>query len=229
MALSEQVRRDKRMAEITKFSLGGLLSGAFGGFLAGGPIGAIGGGLAGGFGPEQMGPAIPAGLDPSQFGSPAAQPIALAADPCTPPLVPAPGGGCFFPGSPAAVDVGVSVATGGAAVQGAFGMPATTPSVESRTMRRCPRRMVLGFDNLCYPKVILPRRSKFRKWRGARRATLSVRDEMAIRRAASAKDRVLKLAKEAGLHASKSRPAPRAKHAPHIHGGVLKVIAEESN
>lgn len=89
-------------------------------------------------------------------------------------------------------------------VQGGFGLPATTPTGISRLVRRCARGMVLGIDNLCYAKAILPRRSKLRKWRGAPRPPISRRDTVAIRRAAGAKDRVLELAKDVGLHVSKS-------------------------
>jgi len=139
------------------------------------------------------------------------------------------GTACVKPSAALPGGVPLTTQAGGQAVQGAFGMPATTPDFETRTTRRCPKRMVLGFDDLCYPKAILPRRSKFRKWRGEPRPTLSVGDEKAIRRANRAKDRVLKLAKEAGLHASKSRPAPRKKSSGHIHGGTLKILEEVTN
>jgi len=123
---------------------------------------------------------------------------------------------------------------GGNAVAGGFGLPAFTPVQEQVLTRRCPKRMVLGFDNLCYPKAVLPPRSQFRKWKRPPSPTLSRRDEAAITRAASAKDRVLTLAKKAGLHASKTRPAPRSK-ADHQHllspglPQLLKVISESTN
>jgi len=123
---------------------------------------------------------------------------------------------------------------GGNAVAGGFGLPAFTPVQEQVLTRRCPRRMVLGFDNLCYPKAVLPPRSQFRKWKRPPSPTLSRRDEAAITRAASAKDRVLTLAKKAGLHASKTRPAPR-KAQDHQHlltsglPQLLKVISETTN
>lgn len=109
----------------------------------------------------------------------------------------------------------------GKAVVGAFGLPALVPAVVGQIMKRdgstgpilrCRRTMVLGTDNLCYPKAVLPRRSKFRKWRGQVRPAVSAGDVKAIRRAAAARDRVLILAKEVGLHASKTKPktAPRA-------------------
>jgi len=125
----------------------------------------------------------------------------------------------------------------GVAVAGAFGMPAFSPIEEQVLTRRCPRRMVLGFDDLCYPKAVLPPRSQFRKWKRAPSPTLSRRDEAAIVRAAGAKDRVLGLAKKAGLFASKSRPAPRVKSGGHRHliaapaapPQTLRVISEETN
>jgi len=92
----------------------------------------------------------------------------------------------------------------GTAVQGGFGLPATEPAGVSRLTRKCPRGMVLGIDNLCYAKAILPPRSKLRKWRRPPRPPLSRRDVKAIRTAAAAKDRVFELAKDVGLHVAKS-------------------------
>jgi len=141
---------------------------------------------------------------------------------------------CIDPGAAApGGDPFISRASG-AAVEGAFGMPAFTPLEEQVLTRRCPRRMVLGFDNLCYPKAVLPPRSQFRKWKRAPSPTLSRRDEAAIMRAASAKDRVLGLAKKAGLFASKSKPASRGNSRGHQHliaaaPKQLRVISEETN
>lgn len=92
---------------------------------------------------------------------------------------------------------------GGSVVQGGFGLPATTPVGVSTVVRKCPRGMVLGIDDLCYAKAILPPRSKLRKWRRPPRPPISRRDTVAIRRAAGAKERVLELAKDVGLHVSK--------------------------
>jgi len=127
---------------------------------------------------------------------------------------------------------------GGQAVAGGFGLPAFVPDVvgtiqradgSSGSILRCGRGMVLGIDNLCYPKAVMPRRSKFRKWRGQVRPPVSAADGRAIRRAASAKDRVLQLAKDVGLHASKSKPATRGKtgHQHLLAPPTLRVIAEE--
>lgn len=92
----------------------------------------------------------------------------------------------------------------GAVVQGGFGLPATEPVGVTRVTRRCPRGMVLGIDDLCYAKAILTGRSKLRKWRRPVRPPISRRDTVAITRAASAKERVFELAKDVGLHVSKT-------------------------
>lgn len=72
---------------------------------------------------------------------------------------------------------------GGQAVQGAFGLPAITPVIEQRTHRSCPSGMVLGKDNYCYPKAVLSRRSRFRKWRQGMKPLLTGGDRKAIRKA----------------------------------------------
>ncbi len=111
--------------------------------------------------------------------------------------------------------------TGGQAVVGAFGLPAMAPAIvgqiNGRPVRRCRKGSVLGTDELCYPKAVLPPRSKFRKWKRPPRPAFSRRDEVAIRRAAGAKDRVLNLAREAGLHASLTKPKARARAPQHHH------------
>lgn len=122
---------------------------------------------------------------------------------------------------------------GGQVVQGAWGLPAVVPDVKMRRVLKCERGLVLGIDNLCYPRAVLSSRNVHRKWRRPPKPTVSRRDEVAIRRAAAAKDRVLELAKDVGLHASKTRPAARkAKgHAHQIAAPVqtLRVISEETN
>lgn len=91
-----------------------------------------------------------------------------------------------------------TTAAGQQAVQGAFGMPALTPTIESRTVRKCPRRYVLGEDNLCYPKAVLPRRSKYRKWRQARKPLFTAGDLKAIRKAERLKKKGKEIAKDLG-------------------------------
>ena len=112
--------------------------------------------------------------------------------------------------------------SGGQAVVGSFGLPALAPAIvgeiHGRPIRRCAKGSVLGTDELCYSKAVLPPRSKFRKWKRPPRPALSRRDEVAIRRAAGAKERVLTLAREAGLHASLTKPRPRSSSTrPHTH------------
>jgi len=129
----------------------------------------------------------------------------------------------------------------GRPVVGGFGLPAMVPQVVGSITKRdgttgpilrCMRGMVLGIDSLCYPKAVMPRRSKFRKWRGAARPAVSAGDVKAIRRAAAAKERVLNLAKDVGLFASKTKPAPRPKAHQHLIAPPvqeLRVISEHTN
>lgn len=88
---------------------------------------------------------------------------------------------------------------GGVAVAGGFGLPAFAPGSEERLIRKCNRGMVLGIDNLCYPKAVLPPRSKFRKWRRAPAPPLTRRDVTAIRRSKAVRDRVKDLAQDVGF------------------------------
>ena len=98
---------------------------------------------------------------------------------CTPPLVMR-NGACVSVETVPVIDVDptrISPAeysvSGGQAVAGAFGMPAMVPLAESRRMLSCPAGMVLGRDDLCYPKQVLRRDSKFRKWRPGMRPILT--------------------------------------------------------
>lgn len=117
---------------------------------------------------------------------------------CIDPLALPPGG------KPAIVPTsGTMVGGGGQAVMGGFGLPAMAPQAETRIVRRCGPGMVLGKDNLCYPKQILSRRSRFRKWRAAPRPPVTSADVAAIRRAARAKERVKGLAKDVGFSCKK--------------------------
>lgn len=92
---------------------------------------------------------------------------------------------------------------GGNAVVGAFGMPAMVPMVEVRQVRDCGPGMVLGKDNLCYPKAVLGKRNKWRKWRQPVKPPITSSDVRAIRQAARAKDRVRDLAKDVGYSVRK--------------------------
>jgi len=86
------------------------------------------------------------------------------------------------------------------AVSGAFGMPAMAPKHEFVGKFICPSGMVLGRDELCYPKAVLRRDSKFRKWRPGMRPILTGGERRCITRARTSINR----AREAvGLQALK--------------------------
>lgn len=111
--------------------------------------------------------------------------------------------------------------TGGQAVVGSFGLPAMVPAIvgqiNGKPVRRCRRGSVLGTDELCYSKAVLPPRSKFRKWKRPPRPILSRSDEKAIRTAVRVKDKVGDLARDAGLYVAASKPKPRARAPQHHH------------
>lgn len=92
-------------------------------------------------------------------------------------------GTCVSPGDAFPGGAPFVTGAGGRAVQGAFGLPAITPLEERRVHRTCPSGMVLGKDNLCYPKAVLSRRSRFRKWRQGMKPLLTGGDRKAIRKA----------------------------------------------
>jgi len=85
------------------------------------------------------------------------------------------------------------------AVTGAFGLPAMAPFAISQTVLDCPKGMVLGKDDLCYPSAVLRRNSQFRKWRSAPRPTVTRRDERALARIDSVQKALKRLGKKAGL------------------------------
>jgi len=109
----------------------------------------------------------------------------------------------------------------GDAVMGGFGLPALVPAVvgsittragEQRPILRCPRTMVLGTDDLCYPKAILTPRSRFRKHRRPIAPPISRRDTKAIRTAAAARERVKELAQDVGFKVTlKAHSHPKKK------------------
>lgn len=111
--------------------------------------------------------------------------VSTSLGPCQPPFVPGPGGvGCvavtvqdLTPGvtTPAEGDFQVT--------SGAFGMPAVQPKHEFIGRFKCPEGMVLGQDELCYPKQILRRDSRFRKWRPGTRPVMTGGERAAIRKA----------------------------------------------
>ena len=82
----------------------------------------------------------------------------------------------------------------GQAVMGAFGRPALQPYVYSQPVRRCPPGLVLGKDGLCYDKIA----NKDRMWPRGPRPFMTGSDMKALRKAASLKQRVKKLAQDTG-------------------------------
>lgn len=106
--------------------------------------------------------------------------------PCIFPFRKAPDGTCQLfvgdrPGPDGAgEDVGEFTATAGA-----FGMPAMVPMAVQTVTHRCPPGMVLGRDNLCYPRQVLRRDSKFRKWRPGPRPWGTPGQISAVRKAKS--------------------------------------------
>jgi hypothetical protein len=100
---------------------------------------------------------------------------------------------------------------GGQTTMGGFGLPAVTPTEFQRRHLHCPRGMVLGRDELCYPKGLLPRRSNYRKWKGAKRPPISAKQASMIRGAKSAQDKIKELAQDAGFKVSKKGSSRRKK------------------
>lgn len=106
-------------------------------------------------------------------------------------------GDAFPGGDPFITEAGMQ------AVQGSFGMPAITPTIETRTHRTCPSGMVLGKDDLCYPRAILNRRSRFRKWRQPTRPPVSAADAKALRKVDQIRSKLRDLGKQADLKVTK--------------------------
>lgn len=184
------------------------------GFVTGGVPGAIAGavtdplGKGGGAGT----PSRPAPPTSSTYNMPGASALA-ARGPCPSGHIQV-SGRCINPlalppgGKPAVVPssgTDVSGYMAGRAVMGGFGLPAMEPRVETRIHRECGPGMVLGKDDLCYPKAILSRRSRFRKWRQPPRPPVTSADVKAIRRAARARDRVSDLAQDVGFKKPKRK------------------------
>lgn len=108
--------------------------------------------------------------------------------------------GAILPGG----DPFISKANGEfATTEGSFGIPAAVPQTSQRIRRKCPPGMVLGRDNLCYPRQVLGRRNRFRKWRAPARPPISRKDMRALEAIDRVQKTVKELAKKAGLKASK--------------------------
>lgn len=106
---------------------------------------------------------------------------------CQPPFIRDQSGICVMPGSPG--DVSTDRATGTVTrTTGLARMGGVPPQAVSTQRLRCPRGMVLGFDELCYDSRSLPKRD--RKWVPGRKPLLTGGDLNAISRAARAAKRV---------------------------------------
>lgn len=191
--------RAMRSSPAQYLSFGGILKGiggAIGGFATGGIPGLLAGGLGGRSGKGSTTP-CPPGFTVGRFGCEAIN--MLGGLPAVIPQGPQlPAGGTFN--------------QGGQTTVGAFGMPASLPDivgvVEDRDgvrqpIRRCGKGMVLGKDDLCYPKQVLGARGKWRKHPQAQRAPVTAADAKAIRQATSARNRVKKLAGDVGFAVKK--------------------------
>lgn len=191
----------------SKGLIGGLL-GAATGFVTGGPAGAVAGGIAGltGGGGGRQPPAPPpiAGLQAGPADCPRG--TIMFRGTCISPGDLGPGGPpATFPVSGTKVSGGCPEGAPRATTVGSFGLPAAEPCVETRIHRSCGPGMVLGKDNLCYPRQVLSRRSRFRKWRQPPRPPVTSGDVKAIRRAARTRDRVKELAKDVGFKTPKRK------------------------
>jgi len=71
------------------------------------------------------------------------------------------------------------------AAKGSFDLPAIVPHIRNISRHVCPSDMVLGTDMLCYPKQVLSRSNKFRKWRPGARPVLTGGQRKGIQRARS--------------------------------------------
>lgn len=195
------------------------------GFVGGGPIGAAAGFVAGGGGGGGGGGRTiisrsvhPSGAVHTHFtgdtphagGTGCIAPAIRIGSSCVDPTSAFPGGDPFV--TPAGSDRNGF----GEAVVGMFGQAALEPMIvggimdhhgEMRPVRRCPRGTVLGTDNLCYNKIP----NNLRKWPKAARPPITAGDAKCIRRAAAAKNRVQKLAKDVGLFAHKAPHRKRLK------------------
>lgn len=137
----------------------------------------------------------------------------LTEKPCKPGTVKV-GNQCVSPGDAFPGGAPMFTPAGGGAVIGGFGLPALVPTIvgavankwgQTVPIRRCPSMMVLGRDNLCYPKALLPRRSRLRKHRPGPRPPMTGADAQALRRLGTLQHRVMDLAASAGLQRLKPR------------------------
>jgi len=182
------------------------VTGAVGGFISGGPAGAIAGGFRGFTGGGRARPGRAFGRSAPAFrptGPQARRRFEAGGRVRRRGFGIGPGGAfageTLFEGG---VRGGVP-ATRGTSRLPMLGEIGVTPDVLAIPTRRCPTGQVLALDGLCYPRQMVPKR--FRMWPHSR-APVTVGDRNAIRRADRTKKRLVRLTKDAGAHASLSRP-----------------------
>ena len=169
----------------------GAAKGAIGGFLTGGPLGALGGGI-GGF--VSGGRQIQRGTRPVGLAQRRAE-IQFQIPPGIPrPLI----SGRLQETRPIGRDVGR-----GRSRLPMIGEIGVTPETMAVATRRCPTGQVLAIDGLCYPRAMVPQ--QFRQWK-RKRPPMTVGDRNAIRKAASVRKRLVSLTRDAGAHASLTKP-----------------------
>lgn len=202
MATSAPIISAKSLASVTpaggipsasQGSILGAVLGGLGGLITGGPGGAVVGAIGG----YESGGGAPAGGGSLAAGCPSG--YHQDGNQCVPNATTTIAG--ILPGGSSG---GYSMAGNyGGAVMGAFGVPALQPAADTRTSLRCPAGSVLGRDDLCYNKGTIPR--KFRKWRKSKPYVTRAQYNL-IAKADRQRDKILRLAKKSGLHASKNAP-----------------------
>lgn len=195
----------------TSNSLIGAIVGGATGFLTGGPGGAVVGALSGALGSGGgstggQGSSIP---DANTFAGGCPPGSYQVGNTCVNPGAALPGGSPFtFPtggtqvGSPGGT--AVVPAGGGGGMMGAA--VAVAPFTYSQLRRQCPPGYVLGKDNLCYAKGMIPK--KYRKWT-YNKPYITRGDYKAIARADRTRKKLVGLTKKSGAFASMSKPKPR--------------------
>jgi len=123
--------------------------------------------------------------------------------PCGPGTIKMPNGDCIA--LPPTFGVTTPAEGDFQAVAGAFGMPAMAPKHELRSRFTCPPGMVLGRDNLCYPRQVLRRDSKFRKWRPGMRPVLTGGERRGIARARRSVERAKQATASLGVTVRKKK------------------------
>lgn len=96
---------------------------------------------------------------------------------------------------------------------GGYGMMGASPEVRQQTTLRCEAGWVLGTDNLCYPKRMIP--ARYRKHPPGTRPLLTGGEVKTLRKIGSLQKKVEKVWAKAGKPGN--RPAPKKQAPPPIH------------